>query len=93
MRRRDLPFIPIFWALATRDPFMVILAFVVGMSVGHGIMYGVQLVSLANVPFDLRYTGLLSDIRSLPPLGGRLVPLTAAAVVELIMAQLGRSRF
>jgi MFS transporter, MHS family, shikimate and dehydroshikimate transport protein len=33
---------PVFWAIGTREPVMVALAFVIGMSVGHGIMYGVQ---------------------------------------------------
>jgi len=33
---------PIFWAIQTRDPLTVVLGFVIGMSVGHGIMYGVQ---------------------------------------------------
>jgi MHS family shikimate/dehydroshikimate transporter-like MFS transporter len=33
---------PIFWAIETRDPLTVVLGFVIGMSVGHGIMYGVQ---------------------------------------------------
>ena len=75
---------PIFWALATRDSFAVILAFVVGMSVGHGIMYGVQASFLSEMfPSNLRYTGASLGYQIAAPIGGGLVPLAAAAVVEL----------
>ena len=75
---------PIFWALATRDPLMVILAFVVGMSVGHGIMYGVQASFLSEMfPSNLRYTGASLGYQIAAPIGGGLIPLAAAAVVEL----------
>lgn len=75
---------PIFWALATRDSFMVVLALVVGMSVGHGIMYGVQASFLSEMfPSNLRYTGASLGYQIAAPIGGGLVPLAAAAVVEL----------
>jgi hypothetical protein len=49
---------PIFWAIATRDPIVVVSAFVIGMSVGHGIMYGVQASFLSEMfPSNLRYSG------------------------------------
>jgi MFS transporter, MHS family, shikimate and dehydroshikimate transport protein len=75
---------PVFWALATRDPLVVILAFVIGMSVGHGIMYGVQASFLSEMfPSNLRYTGASLGYQIAAPIGGGLVPLAAAAVVEL----------
>ena len=75
---------PIFWALATRDSWVVIAAFVTGMSVGHGIMYGVQASFLSEMfPSGLRYTGASLGYQIAAPIGGGLVPLVAAAVVEL----------
>jgi MFS transporter, MHS family, shikimate and dehydroshikimate transport protein len=73
---------PIFWAIATRDPLYVTLAFVVGMSVGHGIMYGVQASFLSEMfPSQLRYSGASLGYQLAAPIGGGLVPLAAAALV------------
>ena len=38
----------IFWAIETRDPVIVVLAFVIGMSVGHGIIMVYKRVFLAK---------------------------------------------
>jgi MFS transporter, MHS family, shikimate and dehydroshikimate transport protein len=75
---------PIFWAIATRDPIMVVSAFVIGMSVGHGIMYGVQASFLSEMfPSNLRYSGASLGYQIAAPIGGGLVPLAAAALVGL----------
>jgi MFS transporter, MHS family, shikimate and dehydroshikimate transport protein len=73
---------PIFWAIATRDPIIVVSAFVIGMSVGHGIMYGVQASFLSEMfPPNLRYSGASLGYQIAAPIGGGLVPLAAAAIV------------
>lgn len=73
---------PIFWGIETKDPATVILAFVVGMSVGHGIMYGVQASFLSEMfPSNLRYSGASLGYQLAAPIGGGLVPVAAAAVV------------
>lgn len=73
---------PIFWAIGTRDPLFVTLAFVIGMSVGHGIMYGVQASFLSEMfPSNLRYSGASLGYQLAAPIGGGLVPLAAAALV------------
>ena len=75
---------PIFWGIETRDPTIVVLAFVIGMSVGHGIMYGVQASFLSEMfPSNLRYSGASLGYQIAAPLGGGLVPLAAAAIVGL----------
>jgi MFS transporter, MHS family, shikimate and dehydroshikimate transport protein len=75
---------PIFWAIATRDPIIVVSAFVIGMSVGHGIMYGVQASFLSEMfPSNLRYSGVSLGYQIAAPIGGGLVPLAAAAIVGL----------
>jgi MFS transporter, MHS family, shikimate and dehydroshikimate transport protein len=75
---------PIFWAIATRDPIIVVAAFVIGMSVGHGIMYSVQASFLSEMfPSNLRYSGASLGYQIAAPIGGGLVPLAAAAIVGL----------
>jgi MHS family shikimate/dehydroshikimate transporter-like MFS transporter len=75
---------PIFWAIGTRDPVIVVLAFIVGMSVGHGIMYGVQASFLSEMfPSNLRYSGASLGYQIAAPIGGGLVPLAAAAMVGM----------
>lgn len=73
---------PIFWAIETRDPTIVVLAFVVGMSAGHGIMYGVQASFLSEMfPSNIRYSGSSLGYQLAAPIGGGLVPIVAAAIV------------
>ena len=75
---------PVFWAIATREPVIVVLAFVIGMSVGHGIMYGVQASFLSEMfPPNLRYSGASLGYQLAAPLGGGFVPLAAGALVGL----------
>jgi MFS transporter, MHS family, shikimate and dehydroshikimate transport protein len=75
---------PVFWGIETRDPTIVVLAFVIGMSVGHGIMYGVQASFLSEMfPSNLRYSGASLGYQIAAPLGGGLVPLAATALVGL----------
>ena len=65
---------PVFWAIATRDPVIVVLAFVIGMSVGHGIMYGVQASFLSEMfPSNLRYSGVSLGYQIAAPIGGGVV--------------------
>jgi MFS transporter, MHS family, shikimate and dehydroshikimate transport protein len=67
---------PVFWAIATRDPVIV--------TVGHGIMYGVQASFLSEMfPSNLRYSGASLGYQIAAPIGGGLVPLAAAAMVEM----------
>lgn len=75
---------PIFWAMGTRDPLIVVIAFVAGMSLGHGIMYGVQASFLSEMfPSNVRYSGASLGYQIAAPLGGGLVPLAAAAMVGM----------
>jgi MFS family permease len=73
---------PIFWAIQTRDPLAVVLGFAIGMSVGHGIMYGVQASFLSEMfPSNLRYSGASLGYQLAAPIGGGLIPVIAAAIV------------
>jgi MFS transporter, MHS family, shikimate and dehydroshikimate transport protein len=75
---------PFFWGIETRDPTIVVITFVIGMSLGHGIMYGVQASFLSEMfPSNLRYSGASLGYQIAAPLGGGLVPLAAAAMVGM----------
>jgi MHS family shikimate/dehydroshikimate transporter-like MFS transporter len=52
------------------------------MSMGHGIMYGVQASFLSEMfPSNLRYSGASLGYQLAAPIGGGLIPLIAAARV------------
>jgi MFS transporter, MHS family, shikimate and dehydroshikimate transport protein len=75
---------PIFWGIETCNPAIVVLSFVIGMSVGHGIMYGVQASFLSEMfPSNLRYSGASLGYQIAAPIGGGLVPPAAAWMVGL----------
>jgi MFS transporter, MHS family, shikimate and dehydroshikimate transport protein len=75
---------PFFWGIETRDPTIVLITFVIGMSLGHGIMYGVQASFLSEMfPSNLRYSGASIGYQIAAPLGGGLVPLAAAVMVGM----------
>ena len=75
---------PIFWGIGTRDPTIVVLSFVVGMSVGHGIMYGVQASFLSEMfPSNVRYSGASLGYQLAAPIGGGIVPVVAAALIGM----------
>lgn len=72
----------LFWAIKTHDPLTVVLAFVIGMSLGHGIMYGVQASFLSEMfPSNLRYSGASLGYQLAAPIGGGLIPVVATAIV------------
>src|SRR5690606_26058162 len=72
------------WGIETRNPVTVVLSFVIGMSVGHGIMYGVQASFLSEMfPSNLRYSGASLGYQMAAPIGGGLVPVAAAALVGM----------
>lgn len=73
---------PIFWAIDTRHTVVVVVAFIVGMSVGHGVMYGVQASFLSEMfGTNVRYSGASLGYQLAAPIGGGLVPVAATALV------------
>jgi MHS family shikimate/dehydroshikimate transporter-like MFS transporter len=73
---------PVFWALDTRDGTTIFVAFVVGMTVGHGVMYGVQGSFLSEMfGANVRYSGASLGYQLAAPIGGGVVPLLATYLV------------
>jgi MFS family permease len=66
---------PIFWGIETRDALLVTLTFVIGMSVGDGVMAGVQASFLSEMfPPNVRYGGASLGYQLAAPIGGGVVP-------------------
>lgn len=73
---------PFFWAIDTRAPSIVVLGFVIGMSLGHGVMYGVQASFLSEMfPSNVRCSGASLGYQLAAPIGGGVVPALATAMV------------
>ena len=61
----------------------MVLAFVIGMSVGHGIMYGVQASFLSEMfPSNLRYSGASLGYQLSSLIAGGPAPLIASSLVS-----------
>jgi len=75
---------PVFWAIGTRNEFAVMVAFAVGMAVGHGVMYGVQASFLSEMfGANVRYSGASLGYQLAAPIGGGLIPVFATYLVSL----------
>ena len=73
---------PLFWAMGTRQPVIVVLGFVIAMALGHGVVYGVQASFLSEMfPSNVRYSGASLGYQLAAPIGGGLMPIVAAAMV------------
>ncbi|MBN9113023.1 MAG: MHS family MFS transporter [Pseudonocardia sp.] len=73
---------PVFWAIASREGWAVVLAFTIGMAVGHGVMYGVQASFLSEMfGANVRYSGASLGYQLAAPIGGGLVPVLATWIV------------
>jgi MHS family shikimate/dehydroshikimate transporter-like MFS transporter len=73
---------PLFWAMGTRQPVIVVLGFVIAMALGHGVVYGVQASFLSEMfPSNVRYSGASLGYQLAAPIGGGLMPIVAAALV------------
>ncbi len=75
---------PFFALLHTRDPGWIMLAVVLGLGVGHALLYSVQ-ASLIPELFGtrVRYTGASIGYQLAAPVAGGLAPLIAATLVRL----------
>jgi len=75
---------PVFWAIGTRNEFAVMVAFAVGMAVGHGVMYGVQASFLSEMfGANVRYSGASLGYQLAAPIGGGLIPVFATYLVSV----------
>src|SRR5262249_51105710 len=75
--------LPFFALLNTREPVWIVLAIVLGMNLGHAVLYSVQ-ASLIPELFGtrLRCTGASLGYQLAVPFAGGLAPIIAAWLVE-----------
>lgn len=74
---------PLFWLLELRDPFIVIAATAVALSLGHGLMFGPEATYFPEL-FGARgrYTGASLGFQVSAAIGGGLSPILATLLVE-----------
>jgi MHS family shikimate/dehydroshikimate transporter-like MFS transporter len=73
---------PLFWLLETRNPSLVLLAIVVGISFCQGIVFALHASFMPELfGTKVRYSGISLGFQIGAAIGGGLTPLVAAAVV------------
>ena len=71
---------PLFWLLETRDPTIILLTFVVGISGAQGIVFALHASFMPELfGAKVRYTGISLGFQVGAAIGGGLTPLAAAA--------------
>jgi MFS transporter, MHS family, shikimate and dehydroshikimate transport protein len=73
---------PLFWLLETRDPTIVLLTIVVGVSCAQGIIFALHASFMPELfGTKVRYSGISLGFQVGAAIGGGLTPLMAAAIV------------
>jgi MFS transporter, MHS family, shikimate and dehydroshikimate transport protein len=73
---------PLFWLLETRNPTLVLLGIVVGISVCQGVVFALHASFMPELfGTKVRYSGISVGFQIGAAIGGGLTPLVAAAVV------------
>jgi MFS transporter, MHS family, shikimate and dehydroshikimate transport protein len=71
---------PLFWLFETRDPTIILLTFVVGISGAQGIVFALHASFMPELfGAKVRYTGISLGFQIGAAIGGGLAPLAAAA--------------
>ncbi len=72
---------PFFWLLDTRSSALIILAVIVGLSIGHAMVYGTQASFYAELfGTRVRYSGASLGYQLAGIFGGALAPIVATAL-------------
>ena len=75
---------PLFWMLDSKEPGMVVLAIVVGMNFGHGMMFGPEATYFPELfKGPVRCTGASFGFQISAAVGGGLSPLLATWLLSL----------
>ena len=73
---------PLFWLLETRNPTLVLLGIVVGISICQGVVFALHASFMPELfGTKVRYSGISLGFQIGAAVGGGLTPLIAAAVV------------
>jgi MHS family shikimate/dehydroshikimate transporter-like MFS transporter len=84
---------PLFWLFETRDPTIILLTFVVGISGAQGIVFALHASFMPELfGAKVRYTGISLGFQIGAAIGGGLAPLAAAASTGWSGGRHGRYR-
>ena len=73
---------PLFWLLDTTTPIYVMLAMIVGMNFGHGLMFGPEATYFPELfGVRVRYSGASFGFQVAAAIGGGLSPIIATAML------------
>jgi MFS transporter, MHS family, shikimate and dehydroshikimate transport protein len=73
---------PLFWLLETRDPTLILLGIVIGISICQGVVFALHASFMPELfGTKVRYSGISLGFQIGAAVGGGLTPLVAAAVV------------
>lgn len=73
---------PLFWLLETRDPTVVVLTIIVGVSCAQGIIFALHASFMPELfGTKVRYSGISLGFQLGAAIGGGMTPLVAAATV------------
>jgi MHS family shikimate/dehydroshikimate transporter-like MFS transporter len=73
---------PLFWLLETRNPTLVLLGIVIGISICQGVVFALHASFMPELfGTKVRYSGISLGFQIGAAIGGGLTPLVAAAVV------------
>jgi MHS family shikimate/dehydroshikimate transporter-like MFS transporter len=72
---------PLFWCLDTKDPTVVILAIIVALNLGHGLMFSLESTYFPELfGARVRYSGASFGFQASAAIGGGFSPLIATAL-------------
>ena len=73
---------PFFWLVDTKEPVLIWLAIVLGVNIGHDLMYGPQAAYFSELfGTRVRYTGASLGYQLASVFAGGFAPLIAAALL------------
>lgn len=74
---------PLFWWLETKNPTIVIFAIIVGLNIGHGLMFALELTYFPELfGTKVRYTGASFGFQASAAIGGGFAPVIATALAS-----------
>ncbi len=83
---------PLFWMLNTKDPATVMLAIIIGLNLGHGLMFAPESAYFPELfGARVRFTGASFGFQASAAIGGGFAPIIATWLADLMGGTAGVS--
>jgi MHS family shikimate/dehydroshikimate transporter-like MFS transporter len=83
---------PLFWMLDTKDPAMVMLAIIIGLNLGHGLMFAPESAYFPELfGARVRFTGASFGFQASAAIGGGFAPIIATWLAAVMGGTAGVS--